>query len=155
WTELLLLDQLPVGGYVPPSGGVCAATAFMMAYLCMLPLSLSFLLGLAIGKGYAVMESKIRALRSSWNAAVEKDVLENPDSLNGWMLKSLGLQFITGFVFIFIGVQFVSLAGGKIWEILPEEAQNAMELGYFAVPWIGVASLLFSLYSRPKAAVNA
>ena len=151
WTELLLLDQLPVGGYVPPSGGVCAASAFMLAYLCMLPVPFSFFLGLCIGKVYSLMETKLRAWRNFWNPEVERAAVENPDSLNGWMHKSLLLQFFSGFVFIFMSVQVFSLAGAGVWSALPEELRNAVELGYFAVPWIGVAALVFSLYSKGKA----
>ena len=154
WTELLLLDQLPVGGYVPLSGGVCAASAFMLSYLCMLPVSLSFLLGIVMGKLYSLLETKLRAWRGAWNAAIEKQAAENPDSLNWWMAKSLGLQFASCFVFLLLSVQMFSLAGGKIWEFLPRELQNAVDLGYFAVPWIGTTVLIVSLYSRSKAAAN-
>ncbi|NLO92374.1 MAG: hypothetical protein GX410_10365 [Elusimicrobia bacterium] len=155
WTEFLLLDQLPVGGYVPPSGGVCAASAFILAYLCMLPVSFSFLLGIIIGKGYSHMESRLRTWRNAWNRSVEKDVQDDAGAVNAWMFKSIALQFGAGFVFIWLAVQALSLAGAYAWPRLSEELRNAVDLGYFAVPWIGMASLVFTLYAKAKAAAHA
>lgn len=155
WTEFLMLDQLPVGGYVPPSGGVCVASAFIMAYLCMLPVSFSFLLGIIIGKAYSHMESRLRTWRNSWNQAIEQAVQREPGALNFWMAKSIAVQFAAGFVFIWLGVQLLSLAGAYIWPRLPEELCSAVDLAYFAVPWIGMASLVLTLYSKTKAAAHA
>jgi mannose/fructose/N-acetylgalactosamine-specific phosphotransferase system component IIC len=146
--ELLTLDQVPVGGYVPPSGVIGAACAFMLAHYSGFDGGYAFFLGFLTAALFASVETKLRHERSKWNPKIEAQVLETPAMLERWIYKGFLQQLAAAFLFCLSAFWICSEIGWLGWELLPARLKPAFSLSYRVVPWIGMASLASLLMPR-------
>ncbi|MFA5161999.1 MAG: PTS sugar transporter subunit IIC [Elusimicrobiales bacterium] len=146
--ELLTIDQVPVGGYVPPSGVVGAACAFALHRWAGFDSGYSFLLGFILAKLYPFVEIKMRQERSSWNARLESATETDASAAGGWVAKALAQQAALVFVFVFSGICLAVCAGGAAWLAMPAKIKPAFMTAYRVAPWLGLAALTAALLPR-------
>lgn len=146
--ELMNLDQVPVGGYVPPDGTIGAACAFGLCRYFGFAGGYAFFIGFALAKMFSPIEMKMRAHRSLWNAPVTAQVVKDPGALGGWILKGMVQQFAVCLIFMLSAVYAAGNIGGVFWALLPQKLHAAFFISYRLVPWIGLTALAYQLYPR-------
>jgi len=146
--ELLTLDHVPVGGYVPPSGVIGAACAFLLARYAGFEGGYAFMLGFLAAWLFGLVETRLRHERSKWNPVIEREVLENPDALSKWVRRGFLQQFAAAFLFCVAAFFVLREIGWLGWELLPARLRPAFSMAYRIVPWIGIAALASLLMPR-------
>ncbi len=138
--ELLYIDFIPVGGVVPPNGTVAAAVGVLAHSAGGLPQGLSFFAGLAAGAFYGPLESRLRASRSVWNAAVEEQVRNGDFVLHRWLAKAMLAEnaALGAYVLAVTACAAAAAALPGICRIYPGAA-----LAYSFMPWLGLSGLYF------------
>jgi len=147
-SELILLDHIPVGGYVPPNGVVCAASAFVLVHVFGVAPPFAFLWGLIMAVAYSQVEIGLRGHHSGWNPKIEKEVAENPVALNKWVIKALAQHLGSAFLCMLAACSGIGIVAAWLWEVMPQALKLGMTAGYGAVPWIGMAVLISNLQPR-------
>lgn len=149
--ELMYLDNMPMGGIVPPSGVISVTTAFIFAHFTQTDVAFAFLWGLTAGVLYARIEMKLRNMRSSWTEKIEEELPLNPSAVNKWVAKGITQQFAVGMFFMLIYVGFVLSFIEGLWTVMPVSFKEGIKLAYFAIPWMGLTMLVRSLRPPKKA----
>lgn len=142
WTELLFLDQIPMGGVVPPSGLVAASSAVFLLDYPGLEVPAAFIIGVMLGHIYSRVEVFARGRRSSWNRGIDAEISGGRERLGFWVTKSFIAQFFTCGFFLLFGVVFAGRAGKFIWGLSSQEFRGAAYFAYATVPWLGLAALV-------------
>ena len=146
--ELMNLDQIPVGGYVPPDGVLGAACAFSLCRYFGFDSGYSFFMGFVLAKLFSPIEMKMRSARSLWNTDMALKVEENPCALNRWLLRGMSQQVIVSFIFTVAAVYAAGNIGGVGWLFLPLKLRPAFAISFRLVPWLGLTALTASLFPR-------
>lgn len=141
WTELLFLDRNPVGGSVPPSGLVAVASSVLILEYSGLEVSAAFAMGIMLGLAYSKVGIWLRSRRSAWNREIEKTLEQKTVFM--YVMKSLSIECCCCWLFLFLGVILTSIAGEFLWSMSSEKVRLAVILTYGAVPWLGLAALVF------------
>jgi len=140
--ELILIDFVPVGSIVPPSGTVSAATAMTLNGLFDLPLFYVFPLGLLCGYIYSNVEKLFKTWSSEKSQSTEDYLTGHIKEVKIWILKGIANHFSMTFMFTLIMILCIGLAGKLLYIHLPENLEVALILAYLAVPWIGLGRLI-------------
>lgn len=138
--ELLYIDFIPVGGVVPPNGTAAAAAGVLAHSAGGLPASLAFFLGLAAGTAYSQVEYRLRAARSSWNAAIEAQISAGDLSLQKWLARALVQENAAMGAYVLC---WAALAAGLAR--LPGIAAlyPGTDFAFSLMPWLGLSGLYF------------
>ncbi len=138
--ELLYIDFIPVGGVVPPNGTAAAAAAVLAHSVAGLAPSLSFFIGLAAGRVFSPLEYRLRASRSSWNAAIEEQVKGGELSLRRWLARSLLLENAALGTYVLC---CTLLAAGLAYLPGLGALYPGTDFAYSLMPWLGLSGLYF------------
>lgn len=149
-TELIYLDFIPVGGVVPPNGLVAAATGVLGYGWGGLPESAAFFSGILAGFLYGNVETRLRAVRSSWIPGMEAEAVTGTLRLGRRLAGSLLAESaVSGsYVFIFSGLLF--LAAGVCRCAVSGTLFRALDLAYSLMPWLGLSGLYFRFRTQVR-----
>ena len=150
FTELLFIDFVPVGGFVPPSGAVCAGMGVILSIYFDMDIYFSFFIGLILSLLFSLVEKALRKYRSKLLPVIEKELAEgvlNPSSL---IAQSFLVEYMAVFIFILVMATLLGPAFCYIDEHIPQSLHIAFKFSYFLVPWIGLSMLFVSFSTKPK-----
>lgn len=138
--ELLYIDFIPLGGVVPPSGTAAAAVGVLAHSAGGLAPSLTFFLGLAAGAAFSPIEYRLRAARSSWNAAIEEQVKGGDLSLRRWLARAMFMENAAMAVYI---LAWTALAAGLAYLPALPRLYPGTDFAFSLMPWLGLSGLYF------------
>lgn len=159
--ELLWIDRLPIGTYVPPDGTITtviitAAAIIAGGHIGQPSRELTVFALLAfLPLGYAGQQLNTWIIRS--NDALSKKAVslaEGADvrGIERQHLKALMKSFILSVLFIFIAVTVGSWALIGVFAVLPPFVHRALTLCYFFIPLLGIAVALTTV--KRKGAIS-
>lgn len=135
--ELVLLDAMPMGGVIPPSGTFAAGSA---ALLCAGPFELgpglALAAGLALGWAWPPVE---RALRERRTAAYAR--AESGEPIGPLLGRAVALEFAAGAAFVAAGCAAVGAAAFALNAWLPRLAGSLDFALPFSALVVGLANL--------------
>lgn len=138
--ELLVMDELPVGGAIPINGGVAASGAML---LCTGPYGVepaaAFPAGLALGAGFSRTEAAVRAAQTKLIRKVES-ALGAPGREHRAVGRALLGYAVMTALFLYICVGVLGPALGWLWTRLPGPVEDGVLLAYDIAPWLGFAT---------------
>ncbi|MBN1613826.1 MAG: PTS sugar transporter subunit IIC [Deltaproteobacteria bacterium] len=146
--ELLWIDRLPVGTYVPPNESVVAvvitsATILAgqsMGHTSRELLALSILLFLPLGSVSRRLDKRIIESNDSLSwSAIEEAKIGNIAGVSRRHLQAILKYFFTYLILIFPILTFGIMILTTVYPMLPEAARNALTLTYFFAPFVGIA----------------
>ncbi|MBW1784715.1 MAG: PTS sugar transporter subunit IIC [Deltaproteobacteria bacterium] len=132
WTELLFLDRTPMGESVPTNGLVAAGAGVLVLEYSGLEIPVAFAMGIALGMTYSKVEIWLRNRRSARSRKIAREII-----------KSLTIECCCCWLFLFFGVILAGIVGKLLWNMSCEQVRLAADLAYGAVPWLGLAALIF------------
>jgi PTS system mannose-specific IIC component len=159
--ELLWIDRLPIGTYVPPNETITAVIITAAAIIAgghlgqpSRGLTVFALLAL-LPLGYAGQQLDAWIIRSNdklAKKAVSLAVAADVRGIERQHLKALMKSFILSVLFIFIAVTIGSWALTGIFAVLPPFVHKALTLSYFFIPLLGIAVALTTV--KRKGAIS-
>jgi PTS system mannose-specific IIC component len=159
--ELLWIDRLPIGKYVPPNGTMTTVIVTAAAILAGGHLGQSsreltvFALLAFLPLGYAGQQLDIRIIRSNDKLAKKAVALvdePNVRAIEKLHIEALLKSFCFSVLFIFIGILLGSWLLAGAFALLPQFVRKALTLSYFFIPLLGIAVALTTI--KRKGAVS-
>ena len=141
FTELLICDESPLGGILPPSAVICS-TVTLALHAMGGELYFAFFFGVVSALLFSLAEKSARKNRFKWLVFWEQKILQRPETVTRAILSGLGTSFLMNFILIFIFVGAFGLFLGWLAPLIPQKAHLACKFAYLAVPWIGLATLV-------------
>lgn len=151
FTELLLVDFMPIGGVVPPSGAICAGIAVILSCYFAVSVYFAFFIGLLVSLLFSYVEKLLRKFRSRILPAVEKQLVECSLTPAKLLTQSFVLEYLTVFTFVLTLITILGPLFFHIREMIPQRLHVACQFSYFLVPWIGLAMMFVSFSNKQKA----
>ena len=148
--ELLILEDLPIGGAIPINGPVAAAAATILAsgpggLEPGLALPAGYLLGLL----YRPLDVRLRARRAALPRLVEARLAEGAEPGAGRLIAgAAAAQFAATFLFLLAATFSGRFLGNWLWPAVPEALREGFETAFRLTPLLGLASLMF--VTRPQ-----
>ncbi|MBT3392471.1 MAG: hypothetical protein HN833_02120 [Elusimicrobiaceae bacterium] len=139
--ELLLVDFVPVGAFVVPSGNVAATCILIMHSIYECPPHFIFPIGLLCGWGYAYVEKYIRIFYSEKHELTEKNIVNNLDTIKKWLLRNMFVNLISTFLYVVFVVFVIGKLAMLILPFVTEKINLALIFSYLIIPWIGAGRL--------------
>jgi PTS system mannose-specific IIC component len=152
--ELLWIDRLPIGKYVPPNGTITTVIVTAAAILAGAHMGQSsreltvFALLALLPLGYAGQQLDTWIIRSNDNLAKKAvDLAERADTggIEKLHLNALMKSFIFSVLFIFIAVLVALWLLIEVFALLPLFVHKALTLSYFFIPLLGIAVALTTI----------
>ena len=150
FTELLFIDFVPVGGFVPPSGAICAGLGVILSTYFNMDIYFSFFVGLVLSLLFAFVEKALRRYRSKLLPTIEKRLVEGSLTLGSLIAQSFLVEYMAVFIFVLIMATLFGPAFCYVDEHIPQSLHIAFKFSYFLVPWIGLSMLFISFSTKPK-----
>jgi len=159
--ELLWIDRLPIGTYVPPNGTITtviitAAAIIAGGHLGQPSRELTVFALLAfLPLGYAGQRLDTWIIRSNDTLAKKAVSLADGADVRGierQHLKALIKSFILSVLFTFIAVTVGSWVLIEVFAVLPPFVHRALTLSYFFIPLLGIAVALTTV--KRKGAIS-
>lgn len=150
FTELLFIDFVPVGGFVPPSGAICAGLGVILSTYFKMDIYFSFFIGLILALMFTIIERLLRKYRSKILPQIEKNLAEGTLTLGSLIAQSFLVEYLAVFIFILIMVTLLGPTFCYVDEHIPQSLHIAFKFSYFLVPWIGLSMLFISFSTKPK-----
>lgn len=148
--ELLLVEDIPIGGAVPINGPVAAASAMLVALgEGGLPPALALPVGYGLGLLYRPLESALRDWRSQLSLLAEMRIDGGEDPRVGPLVaRALAQQFLCTFLFLLATTLMARVAGNWGLPRFPAGLWTGLQLAYPMTPLLGLAALTFAV--RPR-----
>jgi PTS system mannose-specific IIC component len=152
--ELLWIDRLPIGKYVPPNGTVTAVIVTAVAILAGAQLGqLSreltvFALLAFLPLGYAGQRLDTWIIHSNDKLAKRAVTMADRADIRGiekLHLNALMKSFAFSTLFIFIAVMAGSWLLIGVYDLLPMVVLKALKMGYYFIPLLGIAVALTTI----------
>lgn len=150
FTELLFIDFVPVGGFVPPSGAICAGIGVILSTYFNMDIYFSFFIGLILSLLFAFVEKALRKYRSKLLPSIEKQLIEGSLTPSSLIAQSFLVEYMAVFIFVLIMIILFGPAFCYIDGNIPKSLHIAFKFSYFLVPWIGLSMLFISFSTKPK-----
>ncbi|MBR4508156.1 MAG: PTS sugar transporter subunit IIC [Elusimicrobiaceae bacterium] len=150
FTELLFIDFVPVGGFVPPSGAICAGIGVILSTYFNMDIYFSFFIGLILSLLFAFVEKALRKYRSKLLPSIEKQLIEGSLTPSSLIAQSFLVEYMAVFIFVLIMITLFGPAFCYIDGNIPKSLHIAFKFSYFLVPWIGLSMLFISFSTKPK-----
>ncbi len=150
FTELLFIDFVPVGGFVPPSGAICAGLGTILSIYFNMDIYFSFFIGLVLSLQFAFVEKALRRYRSKILPTIEKRLVEGSLTPLSLIVQSFLVEYMAVFIFVLIMVTLLGPTFCYVDEHIPQSLHIAFKFSYFLVPWIGLSMLFISFSTKPK-----
>lgn len=150
FTELLFIDFVPIGGFVPPSGAICAGLGVILSTYFNMDIYFSFFTGLILSLFFTFVEKILRKYRSKILPNIEKGLIENTLTPFSLIMQSFLVEYMAIFIFILVMATLFGPTFYYIDEHIPQSLHIAFKFSYFLVPWIGLSMLFVSFSTKPK-----
>ncbi len=150
FTELLFIDFVPVGGFVPPSGAICAGMAVILSVYFNMDIYFSFFIGLILSLLFSLVEKALRKYRSKLLPTIEQRLVEGSLTPGSLIVQSFLVEYMAVFIFVLIMATLLGPAFCYADEHIPQSLHIAFKFSYFLVPWIGLSMLFISFSTKPK-----
>ena len=150
FTELLVIDFVPIGGFVPPSGAICAGLGVILSTYFNMDIYFAFFTGLVLSLFFTLVEKFLRKYRSKILPDIEKGLIENTLTPFSLIMQSFLIEYMAVFIFILIMATLFGPAFYYVDEHIPQSLHIAFKFSYFLVPWIGLSMLFVSFSTKPK-----
>lgn len=145
--ELLILEDLPIGGAIPINGPVAAASATLIAAgPGGLAPGLALPAGYALGVVYRAVDIQLRTSRAALSREAEDNLKERgTPRLGGLLVRAVCVQFAVTFVFLLAATFATRFLGNWAWPWAPESARAGLDAAFRLTPLLGLASLMFAV----------
>jgi PTS system mannose-specific IIC component len=155
--ELIWIDRLPIGTYIPPNESLVAIVITSSTILAGQSLghttkellALSILLYLPLGRMSQWLDKRIIESNDTLSmAAMEDAMVANMDGLSRRHLHAIARYF---FIYLTIIIALLSLGIMilvTVYPILPDAARKTLTLAYFFMPILGIAVAITTINLR-------
>ena len=150
FAELIYIDYLPIGGVVPPSGAITAATAILMNHFFGMHIYFAFFVGIVCGQLFAFVEKHLRERRSKLLEKFESALIDVKITPKNVIIKSILTEFVVTFVFLILCMVVFGPLFDYLHNDISDKTHVAFKFAYYIVPWVGLCGLFLSFSKKPK-----
>jgi mannose/fructose/N-acetylgalactosamine-specific phosphotransferase system component IIC len=141
--ELMAIDDLAVGHWVPLNGTIAATTTLILtAGQPQVPLPAAFPIGVLLGAAFYRIETAIRIWRKSLVSNAESCIQRGRGVPGSLIARGLAVYTVALASFLYLGIATAGPAAAFAWPQLPQRVQTGLDLALQSAPWLGLATMV-------------